>query len=77
MTIPIRVLDPVLGDNGKLYPGLTSATVTAMQQMLSQATVITPNWTELGWLVNQPWQRQPAISDLQRASKPYRRAIRN
>ena len=67
MTIPIRVLDPVLGDNGKLYPGLTSATVTAMQQMLSQATVITPNWTELGWLVNQPWQRQPAISELQRA----------
>lgn len=44
------IVDPVLGDNGKLYPELTLEDVAAMRQLVATATVITPNLTELGLL---------------------------
>ncbi|MFC6254199.1 PfkB family carbohydrate kinase [Secundilactobacillus hailunensis] len=40
------IVDPVMGDDGALYPGLTTAYVTVMQQLVTHADVITPNWTE-------------------------------
>ncbi|MDF7668760.1 PfkB family carbohydrate kinase [Lactobacillus sp. ESL0703] len=44
------IVDPVLGDNGKLYPELTLEDIAAMRQLVATATVITPNLTELGLL---------------------------
>ncbi|GAX00619.1 PfkB family carbohydrate kinase [Secundilactobacillus silagei] len=40
------IVDPVMGDDGALYPGLTATYVMAMQQLVTHADVITPNWTE-------------------------------
>ncbi|MGF7437216.1 PfkB family carbohydrate kinase [Lentilactobacillus senioris] len=41
------VLDPVLGDHGKLYPGLDTNYVSALSSLLEFGTVLTPNLTEL------------------------------
>lgn len=41
------VLDPVLGDHGKLYPGLDANYVSALSSLLELGTVLTPNLTEL------------------------------
>lgn len=40
------LVDPVLGDNLGLYPGLTEAHIRQMRELIGKATVITPNWTE-------------------------------
>ena len=47
LVLPITVIDPVMGDRGTLYPGLTKDSVMAMRQLCQKATIITPNWTEL------------------------------
>lgn len=47
------LVDPVMGDEGQLYPGFTTDYIQAMQVLCRQATVITPNWTELCFLANQ------------------------
>ena len=41
------VVDPVLGDNGHLYKGITEEMVTEMKKLIHLADVITPNLTEL------------------------------
>ncbi len=44
------IIDPVMADEGKLYPGLTPQYITAIQKLCQSATIITPNWTELCFL---------------------------
>lgn len=46
------VIDPVMGDQGSLYPGLSPELPVAMRQLVQQATVITPNATELKLLAD-------------------------
>ena len=46
-SLPVTVIDPVMGDRGSLYPGLDEDYVVAVRQLCQKATVITPNWTEL------------------------------
>ena len=46
------VVDPVLGDNGKLYKGMTEEMVGEMRNLIKLADVITPNITELYYLLN-------------------------
>lgn len=40
------LVDPILGDNGKLYPVFDEAYVAQMKQMVAYADCITPNLTE-------------------------------
>ena len=44
------VVDPVLGDNGRLYRGFTEKNITAIKRLCSVADVITPNLTEASLL---------------------------
>src|SRR5579883_1990583 len=44
------VVDPVLGDNGRLYSGISDAMVAAMRDLARAATVVVPNLTELAAL---------------------------
>lgn len=46
------IIDPVMGDEGKLYPNLNSNYINVMRKLISQANVITPNLTELSLLSN-------------------------
>lgn len=49
----IRVIDPVMADEGQLYPGLSSQLPGALRELCKRATVITPNWTELCLLAGE------------------------
>lgn len=52
------VVDPVLGDNGKLYANMDGAMVDRMRQLIQVADVITPNLTELFLLLGYPYQTE-------------------
>lgn len=47
------VVDPVLGDNGKLYKGMTEEMVGEMRNLIKLADVITPNITEMFLLLGE------------------------
>ena len=55
------VIDPVLGDNGRLYSNIDATMVYEMQKLIHRADVITPNLTELFYLLDKPYQTE--ISD--------------
>jgi len=52
----LRFVDPVLGDNGKLYSIYTSEFVDAMRALCAEADVITPNITEACLLTGTPYR---------------------
>lgn len=47
------LVDPVLGDHGKLYPGLGTDMVEGMLRLCKMAKVITPNLTEAALLLGK------------------------
>lgn len=63
-----KVVDPVLGDHGQLYTGLTSDHVQAFQKLIQSADLITPNVTEALLLANVPVQNEPYLSSEQLAT---------
>lgn len=48
--------DPIMGDEGKLYNGVTPSTVGSMREMVSVAHLIFPNYTEACYLTDTPYQ---------------------
>ncbi|WP_029902918.1 pyridoxamine kinase [Prevotella sp. 10(H)] len=52
------VVDPVLGDNGKLYTGFDMAIVEEMRRLITVADIITPNLTELFYLLDIPYETE-------------------
>ena len=53
------VLDPVMGDHGKLYPGYTSEHVEAMGNLCQFADVLIPNVTEACLLTGINYPEKP------------------
>ncbi len=51
----LAVVDPVLGDNGKLDPTMTADMVARMRHLVSHADCITPNHSESCWLLNEDY----------------------
>lgn len=47
------LVDPVLGDHGSLYPGLSPEMVEGMRRLCRHARVITPNLTEAAFLLGK------------------------
>lgn len=45
-------VDPIMGDEGKLYNGISQATISAMRQMISVAHLCFPNYTEACYLTD-------------------------
>ena len=45
-------LDPVMGDNGKLYPAFNDEYVSLMRDLIKEADIIVPNLTEASLLTN-------------------------
>lgn len=52
----IRVVDPAMADNGKLYPAFDMAYVQAMKNLCADADVLLPNLTEACFLAEEPYQ---------------------
>ena len=54
----VRVLDPAMGDNGKLYQGFDSQYVEAMKNLCTHADVLIPNLTEACLLTDTPYEQR-------------------
>ncbi len=52
----MKVLDPAMGDGGKLYGGLDADMVDAMKCLCRRADVVLPNVTEAALLTGLPYQ---------------------
>ena len=47
------VVDPVMGDNGALYTSFTPEIIPEMRKLVRKAGLITPNFTEAGYLLDR------------------------
>ena len=47
-------VDPVMADNGKLYPGFTPEFAKAMAKLCEKADVVVPNLTEAAFMLGEP-----------------------
>ncbi|MEI0603770.1 pyridoxamine kinase [Brachyspira alvinipulli] len=47
------LIDPILGDNGKLYPSMSYEHVNSMRNIIKYADIVTPNITELSVLLDK------------------------
>lgn len=58
------VVDPVLGDNGRLYATFDETMVKEMQHLITEADVITPNLTELFYMLDLPYKEENSDEEL-------------
>lgn len=49
------VVDPVMGDDGKLYGTMTPEIISEMRNLIKKADIITPNYTELMYLLGKEY----------------------
>ena len=50
-----RIVDPVMADNGKLYPGFTEEFAHEMADLCRKADIILPNMTEACFMLDLPY----------------------
>lgn len=53
----IFLVDPVLGDEGELYPTQTNEIAQSMRFLAGRADIITPNFTEACLLLDTPYEK--------------------
>ena len=58
------MIDPVLGDNGKLYANFDEQMIMEMRHLIRKADVITPNMTELFYLLDKPYKAENTDAEL-------------
>jgi len=51
-------VDPIMGDGGRLYNGMTNRQVELMREMVSVADLTFPNYTEACYLTNIPYREE-------------------
>ena len=51
-------VDPIMGDEGKLYNGVTKSAIKSMREMLSVAHLCCPNYTEACYLTGRVYQAE-------------------
>lgn len=57
-------VDPVLGDNGRLYSSFQPDMVEAVRLLIEDADLMKPNWTEGCLLTNTPYEENPSDSQV-------------
>ena len=60
----LKIADPVLGDNGSFYNGITPDLVDGMKQIIAKADIITPNITEAALLTNTDYKLEYTKAEL-------------
>ena len=60
---PLLLIDPVLGDDGALYPCFDDAFLSAMRQFAVQADILTPNVTEACLLTGTDYAQFAAMDE--------------
>lgn len=61
----VVVVDPVMGDYGKLYPTYSPELAKAMSALTQYADIMTPNLTELCVLTDTPYQERFSEEELE------------
>ena len=56
---PLRLVDPVMGDNGTLYGIFNKETAQSMTRLCEKADILTPNMTEAYCLLHEPFKDGP------------------
>ena len=51
----VKIVDPVMADNGKLYAGFTPEFALKMAKLCGSADIIMPNLTEAAYLLDRPY----------------------
>ena len=65
----VTVLDPAMGDNGRLYSRITDAHVAAMKGLVRRAALVLPNVTEAAALTGLPYPENPDRDDCLRLTR--------
>lgn len=65
----LTVVDPVLGDGGKLYSSCTEEQVRGMRELCSRADVILPNLTEACLLCDFPWKKDFSSEEIEKMAE--------
>ena len=60
------LVDPVMGDHGKLYPTYTQEMQEKMRELMPYATIVTPNLTELCALIDEAYHETSNEQELKR-----------
>lgn len=55
----LKIVDPVMGDNGKAYRTCTKSLQNRMKELVAVADVITPNLTEAAMLLGENYRTEP------------------
>jgi pyridoxine kinase len=58
---PLVVVDPVMAEDGKLYPCFSKRIIKSMQKLIHKADLVTPNLTEAAFLLNEKYQPKPDL----------------
>jgi pyridoxine kinase len=53
---PLVLVDPIMGDDGKLYSICTDTMKEGIKALVQKADLITPNYTEACFLLGEAWQ---------------------
>ena len=61
----------MLGDDGKLYPTQTEELVQRMRRLAGKADIITPNYTEVCFLLDTPYEETVTFKQ----AKEYLKAL--
>lgn len=67
------VVDPVMGDNGKLYSTMDNEMVVGMRNLIKKADIITPNFTEVMYLLGREYDKNVDIEKV----KEYLKELSN
>lgn len=63
------LLDPILGDYGKLYPSMSNEHVKSMKRLLKYSTIATPNITELAVLLDKDPSKKYNEKEIEKMAK--------
>lgn len=55
----LKVVDPAMGDHGRLYGSLPEEMPACFRPLCARADVVIPNWTELFLLCGEPYAQEP------------------
>lgn len=60
------VVDPVMGDNGRLYSTMGEEMVNGMRSLIKKADIITPNFTEVMYLLGKGYKEEITIEKVKK-----------
>lgn len=63
---PLTVIDPVLGDNGRLYQTMNENMVLKMREFIRRANIITPNFTEAAYLLKEKFSPEIPVKEIKK-----------